>query len=656
MIGNGYSCSWGTVSRQGGAKKSHSAVGKAAYDCRLDLTDEIDATLNMELKHYGHYIDDPRAYEAHLANLEYAGRNSAGIGTNRKLRAQPLQQVRPRGSHVPSRKGGDLLPRPVSLGANNGRRNSRDGLRRVREEAQAVTTQKVRFDFSKRKDCKHYGTMLPTKAPQEWRDNVEALAKAMEKAETRINSQTAWTLRYALPVGLNEKELVQLTKNISFKTSAKLGLAGTWAIHDINGSNPHAHSLISTREVTAGGFGAKRRDLQEKKHLASVRQTVAHESATMLERAASTRTNPVDKAALKLAAERWWEGHKTLPEQAAAARKRGDTEFAEYCKERMAEEAKGKVVRLDVHAASHRRTANAERDRQRAEKARQQAQPSKTEIAKAQKFGVDLKAMGGAAATAFAQAKTHQEFRDSLRAMGYKLALSEFTDKKTGKVSRSFALVGKQGDVWSLGRTIRRSNPNISHKQIHAIVSAAALRTVDRELFWKNAVAESGRVAGRLLSGISQRLAGSSAGQTQGVLFPTTSPRAVAPPTKSPDKPYKSFADTIAPVGVDERFNGKPPASSVSGEAIAAADVDPLAAGRAAAAADSIMEGLGAELDAIDRDQRLTSDQKAGARAAVTARRQSEAAAARKRIMDDEQAAAKLRRAGLWKPKAKTLG
>lgn len=72
--------------------------------------------------------------------------------------------------------------------------------------------------------------------------------------------------------------------------------------------------------------------------------------------------------------------------------------------------------------------------------------------------------------------------------------------------------------------------------------------------------------------------------------------------------------------------------------------IDPLASGRANAAADSIIAKYAAAIEDASKDPSLTPDQRAATVIALQQRQQSEAAAARQKILDEERQSAKIRR------------
>jgi hypothetical protein len=177
----------------------------------------------------------------------------------------------------------------------------------------------------------------------------------------------------------------------------------------------------------------------------------------------------------------------------------------------------------------------------------------------------------------------------------------------------------------------------VSNKQINALVSSATLRTVDRELFWKRAVAESGKVAGELLSGIARGLASSSPEKTQqsGVAVLLSSITTQAKP------PAPASKTTIRQ---DNRSAAPPPTGSPDSALRHAAGVDPNITGKAQAAFDAVMAKYAGAIEDAAKDPSLNPEQRAAAVASLRQRQQLEAAGERKKVMDAETQNARARR------------
>jgi hypothetical protein len=116
---------------------------------------------------------------------------------------------------------------------------------------------------------------LPKGAPDNLRDRA-ALWNAVEKAETRKNSQLARRIILALPHELTTEQQEQLLKDYVRENFTRKGLAADVNIHkpDPKGDerNFHAHILVPTRFVDKDGIGKKDRESNERETLQAWRK------------------------------------------------------------------------------------------------------------------------------------------------------------------------------------------------------------------------------------------------------------------------------------------------------------------------------------------------------------------------------------------------
>jgi len=99
--------------------------------------------------------------------------------------------------------------------------------------------------------------LKPEHAP-EWTLNRERLWNEVEKVEKAKNSQLAREINVALPVELNEKEQLELTKEYVQKNFVDEGMVADVSIHRDNETNPHFHVMLTMRPFNENGeWGAK---------------------------------------------------------------------------------------------------------------------------------------------------------------------------------------------------------------------------------------------------------------------------------------------------------------------------------------------------------------------------------------------------------------
>lgn len=108
-----------------------------------------------------------------------------------------------------------------------------------------------------RKDVVFTKVILPAEAPAEYTD-VQSLISAIDRSEKRKDAQTARELILALPIELTAEEHVNFVCKCIKEFWISLGMCAIIAIHDAGTGNPHAHALLTTRNVDQNGFSSKK--------------------------------------------------------------------------------------------------------------------------------------------------------------------------------------------------------------------------------------------------------------------------------------------------------------------------------------------------------------------------------------------------------------
>lgn len=139
-------------------------------------------------------------------------------------------------------------------------------------------------DFTKKSGVASTHILLPADAPADYADR-STLWNAVERAETRKNSQVAREVNIALPVELNPQQQRHLILGFVQSTFVDAGMCADVAIHDVDSGNPHAHVMLTTRNVDGSGFTTKNRDWNDKKLLQSWREQWAEHANAALEQA-----------------------------------------------------------------------------------------------------------------------------------------------------------------------------------------------------------------------------------------------------------------------------------------------------------------------------------------------------------------------------------
>ncbi|NML91792.1 Ti-type conjugative transfer relaxase TraA [Sphingobium sp. TB-6] len=118
-------------------------------------------------------------------------------------------------------------------------------------------------DFSNKAGVVHSEVMLPEGAPERLNDR-STLWNEVEAEERRKDAQLAREVEFAIPREMNTAQGVQLARDFVEKQLVERGMVADLNVHWDRGKDgepkPHAHVMLSMREVGAQGFGQKVRD------------------------------------------------------------------------------------------------------------------------------------------------------------------------------------------------------------------------------------------------------------------------------------------------------------------------------------------------------------------------------------------------------------
>ena len=144
-------------------------------------------------------------------------------------------------------------------------------------------------DYSRKSGVVHSEIMLPTHAPEAYKDR-STLWNAVEKKERRNDSQTAREVEIALLIEFNLEENIQVVQNYINENFVDKGMCADFSIHETNNGNPHAHIMLTMRDVSLDGFGNKNRDWNNVKYLEQWRESWAKEcNRTLAEKGEKAR-------------------------------------------------------------------------------------------------------------------------------------------------------------------------------------------------------------------------------------------------------------------------------------------------------------------------------------------------------------------------------
>ena len=122
------------------------------------------------------------------------------------------------------------------------------------------------YDYTRKEHVSYTEIMLPTGAPERLADRG-TLWNEVERVENRKNSRLAREVEVSLPNELTHDEHIKLVQDFARAEFVKEGMIADIAIHNKDG-NPHAHIMLTLREISAEGWDKKKnRDWNSKDQL-----------------------------------------------------------------------------------------------------------------------------------------------------------------------------------------------------------------------------------------------------------------------------------------------------------------------------------------------------------------------------------------------------
>ncbi len=119
------------------------------------------------------------------------------------------------------------------------------------------------YDYSYRSDLFHHCILAPEHTPLNIVENSAVLWNEIEKIEKRKDAQLSRYFDIAIPVELDNDAKIAVVVDYCQKNFVDKGMIADISFHDLDGHNPHAHVMLTLREITPTGFGKKNRDWNE---------------------------------------------------------------------------------------------------------------------------------------------------------------------------------------------------------------------------------------------------------------------------------------------------------------------------------------------------------------------------------------------------------
>jgi Ti-type conjugative transfer relaxase TraA len=150
-------------------------------------------------------------------------------------------------------------------------------------------------DYRPRKGIEHREVVLPSQVSAPWAQDRSVLWNAAEAAERRKDARVAREVEVSLPHELDAKQRQALAAELAQHLADRYRVAVDLAIHSPHGKtdarNHHAHLLMTTRTLTAGGLGGKAMLERENRELTRLGLPTTHQQVRELREAWADMAN-----------------------------------------------------------------------------------------------------------------------------------------------------------------------------------------------------------------------------------------------------------------------------------------------------------------------------------------------------------------------------
>ena len=176
--------------------------------------------------------------------------------------------------------------------------------------------QGMEHDYTRKGGVVHTEIMAPANAP-EWMSDRSALWNAVEAVEKRKDAQLAREIEVALPRELDRGQRLDLLRGFVQREFVDRGMIADLAVHETKARDgqgqPHAHVMLTMRELAGDGFGKKDRGWNTPDLLVGWRAAWACDANAALERAGRDeridhRTLEAQREDVERAADEAWKG------------------------------------------------------------------------------------------------------------------------------------------------------------------------------------------------------------------------------------------------------------------------------------------------------------------------------------------------------------
>lgn len=131
--------------------------------------------------------------------------------------------------------------------------NSRSKLTYYFTDKKYNTQGEITWNYSDKEGLAYSKIIAPDNAP-DWVFDREKLWNRAEEVEKRADAQPARKIMKALPVELTLEQNIELINEFA-KAISELGMVVDVSIHDDAKHNPHAHLMLTMRELKEDRYG-----------------------------------------------------------------------------------------------------------------------------------------------------------------------------------------------------------------------------------------------------------------------------------------------------------------------------------------------------------------------------------------------------------------
>lgn len=148
-------------------------------------------------------------------------------------------------------------------------------------------------DFTNKAGVVHSEILAPEGSPERWQDRA-TLWNEVEVGEKRKDAQLAREVEFAIPREMTQADGVKLAREFVQREFVDKGMVADlnvhWDVGDDGSPKPHAHVMLTMREASPDGFGAKVRDWNDTELLTHWREAWSdHVNARLAELGIDTR-------------------------------------------------------------------------------------------------------------------------------------------------------------------------------------------------------------------------------------------------------------------------------------------------------------------------------------------------------------------------------